>query len=545
MSKQRKRNFPLLKVILAFLVLSLVLVGCAGVTAPPSASSTAGEAAVEEAEPMEQEPMVILTTGELVSLDPMYTQSDAVLNQNLFQTLLFFNDQGELVPQVAESYEALDELTWEIKLKKGYTFWNGKPVDADAVVFTFERGQRLFEAGEGDVTFGFNSLDMASIEKIDDYTVHFTTNKPIPITPVHLAYIETSLLEPEYYTEHDPEYTGRNPMGSGPYQFVEYVPGERVVLEAYEDYLDGPAEIKNVIVRPVPELATRVNELKAGNADVISNVTPDLFPEIEATDGTGIVTTVGMRRVFVSIKQPRHIAQADAKVRQAMNYAVNKEAIIESLFGGYARASADIINPPRQNPDLWSYPYDPEKAAELLDEAGWVLGDDGVRVKDGERLSLEFDSPNGRILFDKEMAQIIASDLEKVGVEIADFRVLEWSIVSDMRRNQGEGYRDLMFMASGADYECADDLLLVQADSGSNRASWNEPVFEEKYAMLEETYDPVERLKLCWELEQYAVEQAPQIFIYIQPNFWGVSDRINWNGRPDNRDWWYNASYNE
>ena len=545
MRDRGKGNFDLLKVMIASLVVALIIVGCAAPSTTGGTAAEATQAEGQEAGAVDQEPMVILTTGELVSMDPMYTQSDATINHNLFQTLMFFNDKEELVPMVAESLEPLDELTWEIKLKQGYTFWNGTPVDADAVVFTFERGQRLFEAGEGDVTFGFNQLNMASIEKIDDYTVHFTTNTPDPGTPIHLAAIETSLLEPAYYTEHDPEYTGRNPMGSGPYKFVEYVPGERVVFEAYEDYLDGPAQIKNVIVRPVPELATRVNELKAGNADVISNVTPDLFPEIEATEGIGVVTTPGMTRVFVSIKQPRHPATADVRVRQAMNYAVNKEAMIQSLLGDHAHASADILNPPRQNPDLRSYPYDPEKAAELLDEAGWVLGDDGVRVKDGVRLSLEMDSANGRQLFDKEMSQIIISDLEKVGIEIADYRALEWSIVSEMRRNQGEGYRDLMFMTSGADYNCHDDLLLVQATSGSNRASWNDPVFEEKYAIMAQNFDAEEQLKQCWELEQYAVDQAPQIFIYIQPSFWGVSDRIHWNGRPDNRDWWYGASYNQ
>jgi peptide/nickel transport system substrate-binding protein len=366
---------------------------------------------------------------------------------------------------------------------------------------------------------------------------------PDPITPVHLAYRETYILHPQYYADNGPDVTGLKPLGAGPYEFVEYVPGEYYKFKAYEGYRDGVADIKEVVVRVVPELATRINELKAGSADVISNLTPDLFPEIEGTPGLHVSNVPGMTRIMVQIKQGRHPALADPLVRQAMNYAVDRYGIINSLFGDYAEASCDIINPPRQNPDQWCYPYDPEKAAELLDEAGWVMGADGVREKDGVKLSLEMDSPNGSYPYDKEMAQIIVEQLEAVGIEISDFQVVDKAVLSEMRKNQGAGYRDLMFMGSGADYECADDLLLVQADSGSNRGSWKNDEFEAMFADLKTIYDPQERLQKCWEMEQLAIDDAAQIFLYIKPNSWGVSDRVNWNARPDQRDWWYGASW--
>jgi peptide/nickel transport system substrate-binding protein len=568
MSTLRNRKFYLLYIVGAVMIsLTMMLSSCApsaataaptevppteaapAQTSPTQAAATEATAPTEAPAPTtapvveDQSPVVILTSSEPVSFDPMYTQSDAVVIQNMFLTLMWFNDKEELEPQVAESLTNIDDVTWEVKLKQGYTFWDGTPVDADAVVFTLNRGQALFEAGEGDVTFGFNQLNMDHVEKVDDYTIRFYSNGPDPDTPVHLAAIETSILEPAWYTEHDAEYTGQHPMGSGPYEFVSYTPGEGVVFKAYENYRDGVPAVKNIIVKPVPDLSARINELKAGTADVMSGLTPDLFSEIESVPGLQVVNVNGMTRVFVTIKQGRNPALADPLVRQAMNYAVDREGIISSLFGDYAHASCDILDPPYQNPDLQCYPFDPEKAKQLLDQAGWVVGSDGVRAKDGVRLSLNFDTPNGIYMFDKDISQIIAGELQDVGIEIADFQALDWSVIAGMRKNQGEGYRDLMFMGSGADYECADDLLLVEANSGSNRGSWNDPTFEQGFADLKSVFDPQQRLQKCWELEQYAVDQGAEVFLYIQPIFWGVSARLNWNGRPDNRDWWANITY--
>jgi len=558
MSTLRNRKFYLLYVIGAMMITATMLISscapqaAATTEAPPAEVPTQAEAAPTQAEaaptqeeaapttaPVQEErpPLVLLATGDVVSFDPMYTQSSSEAERSSNLALLWFDDQGELKPQLAESVTPIDDYTWEIKLKQGYTFWDGRPVDAEAVKFTYDRGQRLLEAGEGDVTFGFTALGMESMEIIDDYTLHFKTLTPDPITPVHLAYRETYILHPEYYAENGPEVTGLKPLGAGPYEFVEYVPGEYYKYKAYEGYRDGVADIKEVVVRPVPELSTRINELKAGSADVISNLTPDLFPEVEGAPGAHVVTVEGMTRVMVQIKQGRHPALADVKVRQAMNYAVDRYGIMESLFGDYGKASCDILNPPRQNPDQWCYPYDPAKAAALLDEAGWLMGSDGVREKDGVKLSLEMDTSTGSYPYDKEMAQIIAEQLQAVGIGISDFQVRDRAVLSEMRKNQGAGYRDLMFMGSGADYECADDLLLVQADSGSNRGSWSNAEFETMFADLKTIYDPQARLQKCWEMEQLAIDDAAQIFLYIKPNFWGVSDRVNWNARPDQRNW--------
>jgi peptide/nickel transport system substrate-binding protein len=325
-----------------------------------------------------------------------------------------------------------------------------------------------------------------------------------------------------------------HPVGAGGYKFVSYTPGEGIVLKAFENYRSGKPPVDDVIVKAVPEVATRIAELKAGSADLMSGVPADLKPSLEAA-GVKVIVAQSYRRLFVAIKQGRHPALADVKVRQAMNYAVNCEEIAEALMGGMAKCSIDLVNAPYQDKTLKPYPFDPEKARALLDEAGWKVGADGVREKDGVRLSLNFDTTNGSYLADKDVAQVMADYWKDVGIEIADLNVIDASVSSKMRAKQGAGYRDLMNSSSGPDYTCQGDLLLVQAQSGSNRMSWNDPKFEEMFKAFNEEFDQSKWTKMCNDAQAYVAEQAPVIWMFVEPALYGVSQRLDYEARPDGR----------
>ena len=198
-------------------------------------------------------------------------------------------------------------------------------------------------------------------------------------------------------------------------------PAKGIVLKAFDKYRLGKPPVEDVIVKAVPEVAARISELKAGTADLMVGVPADLKPDLENA-GVNVVVAPSYRRIFVAIKQGRHPALADVRVRQAMNYAVNCEEIATALLGGMANCSIDLVNTPYHDPNLKPYAYDPDKAKHLLDEAGWVAGADGVSVKGGERLSLNFDTTNGSYLMDKEIAQVLADDWKKVGIEIKDLQ---------------------------------------------------------------------------------------------------------------------------
>ncbi len=480
-------------------------------------------------------PVVVLLNAEPVSLDPMFTQADANAILSIHETLFRLDNDGKVVPAVAESIRKLDPLNWEIKIRTGLTFHNGEPINADAVVFTFDRAKKLFAAGKGDLTFALGALKYDHVEKIDDATVKLVMTEPDPIITSHMVNPELSILPPRYYAENPPEKVAFAPVGAGGYKFVSYKAGQGLVLKAFDKYRLGKPPVDDVVIKAVPEVATRISELKAGSADLMVGVPADLKASLDKTPGVKVIVAPSYRRLFVAIKQGRHPALADVRVRQAMNHAVDCEEIAGALLGGMATCRIDLINTPYNNPKLKPFAYDPAKAAKLLDEAGWTLGKDGVRVKDGKRLSLDFDTTNGSYLMDKEIAQVMADSWRQVGIEIKDLRVIDSAINAQMRARQGAGYRDLMNSSSGPDYTCQGDLLLVQKNSGSNRMSWVDDKFEAMFKAFNQEFDEAKWQDMCWAAEAYVAEQAPVIWMFTEPTLYGVSDRLSYKARPDGR----------
>ena len=505
--------------------------GPAAATSAPAAPTTAPAAT-------NQKPVVILQSADVVNLDPQGTQNlaDVIIKQHIFETLMRYNDKIELVPFLAESYKNIDDLTWEFKIRSGHKFTNGAPVNADAVVFILMRGNKLFDTKQAGVSYAFNLLDLKEAVKVDDLTVRLITNKPNPTLQYAVAEPQTAVFPSNYYKMDAMEDATMNkPIGSGPYKFVEFVPNDHVTLVLNPDY-PGPekATIQTLIFRPVPEPATRMAELKSGNADVIVDVPPDLADDLSKTPKVRLATVPGMRRIFISLRVDRNAALADKRVRQALNYAFDCDSVMKNILAGRGSCSAHIINAPNGSAKVTKYAYDPKKAAALLDEAGWKTGTDGIREKDGKKLLLNFDSPNGRYIYDKEISQVIGKNLKDVGVATT-LNVLEWTVLSKKTDNQGAGMTDMTFLGSGPGFSCRADLALIEAASGSNRTGYKGAEVEALFKQLIPEKDEAKRLQLCQKIEELAVDDAPLIFIWLQTDFYGVSERLEWAPRPDTR----------
>jgi peptide/nickel transport system substrate-binding protein len=158
-----------------------------------------------------------------------------------------------------------------------------------------------------------------------------------------------------------------------------------------------------------------------------------------------------------------------------------------------------------------------------------------VRAKDGQRLSLNFDTTDGSYLMDKEIAQTLADYWKAVGIEIKDLKVIDGAVNAQMRAKQGAGYRDLMNSSSGPDYTCQGDLLLVEKDSGSNRMSWVDDKFESMFKTFNQEFDQSKWEKMCNDAQAYVAEQAPVIWLFTEPTFYGVSKRLQYEPRTDGR----------
>ena len=358
-------------------------------------------------------PVVVLQNAEPVSLDPMFTQSDANVILSIHEGLFRLDNDGKVVPAVAEFIANVDPLNRDVKIRRSLTFHNGEPINADAVVFTFDRAKKLFAAGKGDLTFALGAL---KYDRVEGRRLHRALRHEGARPHHHVASRQSGGVDPAAEVLHrQSSREGRvRARRSGGIQVRLVQGGEGLVLKAFDKYRLGKPPVDDVVVKAVPEVATRISELKAGSADLIMGVPADLKQSLEKTSGVKVVVAPSYRRLFIAIKQGRHPALADARVRQAMNYAINCEEIAASLIGGMANCRIDLVNAPYNNPGLKPFAYDPAKAKQLLDEAGWVVsGKDGVRAKNGVRLALEMDTTNGSYLMDKEIAQVAADSWKR------------------------------------------------------------------------------------------------------------------------------------
>lgn len=491
---------------------------------------------VSPAGPATAETAVILQGADIVTLEPYFSSSlpdqNAIIH--IFETMTRHTDDLRLLPWLAESWRLRDARTWEFKLVSGRRFQNGEPLNAEAMRYSLMRGKDLYEKRQGDVQFLYNLLDLDTVEIIDDLTIRVKTKTPNPIVPSLMAHTQTAAMPPRYTSQTSVADLQRRPIGSGPYRVVEYVPNERVVLEVWPEHPERP-RIRRLLFRPVPEPATQIAELAAGNADIIVNVPPDLTPQVERGGSARVESVAGLRRIIIGLRQDRHPALRDKRVRQAFNYAFDCATMMRNLLAGKGECTGTIANVPEQNPAVKPYAYDARRAAALLDEAGWRLNPrTNIREQGGRALELGMDCPRGRYIRDAEMCQVIAADLGKVGVKV-DLQVFDWSVFVTKSARRGAGFRDTYLIGSGTGFSCQGDLALVQKDSGSNRSLINMPRFEDLWEDISIAFDVRKRRDVCYRMQEVIHDEAPVIFIWFQTDIYGVSQRLVWKPRPDER----------
>jgi peptide/nickel transport system substrate-binding protein len=325
----------------------------------------------------------VLTVGlgidKIVTLDPgNYRDRDTeTVLRNIYDALLTRKPDGEIVEELAESWEALDPTTYIFKLRKGVVFHNGEALTADDVVFTFER--ILSETGiDGMASPRLGLLGpLSSVEKVDDYTVKFTLSEPFPVFTQALCHFQ--IVPKDYIESVGDAVFAQNPVGSGPFKYKEGRLDDQVVLERFDDYYGGapaippvgPAPLKTVIFRMMPDPSTRVSALMAGEVQLINKVPSDMAKPLENDSSVVVQSVPGTRAFgieFCNTKPPFD----DVRVRQALNYAVNWNAILESIYGGNAERLSTVFLPSGFGFDenLKPYEYNPEKAVELLQQAG-------------------------------------------------------------------------------------------------------------------------------------------------------------------------------
>ena len=358
------------------------------------------------------QPLIMAVAVEPETMDPhLYSSTVASMTfLHMLQGLVRLTVDLDVVPELATSWEvAEDRVTWTFHLRRGVKFHDGTPFNAQAVKFNFETVAFAYPPVRRTEMF---AAFIKSLEVVDEYTVRIITREPFGPMLQYLAHPASAIMSAAH--RKDPEANpDRHPVGTGPFRFVEWIAGDRLVFERNEEYWGELPEIERVIVKPVPEAAARVMMLETGEAHVIVAPEPHDVPLLEATPGVTVYAIPETRTSFALMNNERW-PFSDIRVRHALNHAVDVEAIVEHLFGGFGEPlTSPLPSTMWGHVSIGDFEYDPERARELLREAG---------VPEGFTVRLwSYHHPRYPVL-----TEAVADYLEAVGLDV-EVTIFEWA----------------------------------------------------------------------------------------------------------------------
>ena len=437
--------------------------------------------------------IVIGISSDPAMLDPQLhaDRQAAIVEWHIFDSLINKDRNNEPTAGLAVSWEAIDDTTWEFKLREGVEFHNGEPFNADAVKYSYDR----IREPERNAPLGFYFGPVTEVEVVDDFTVRIYTDEPLSVFPLNLS-TRGHIVPPGYIEDVGDEEFANNPVGTGPYRFVEWSKDDRLVLEANPDYWAGPPNVERVVFRTLPEASTRLNELRTGGIDVNLALLPDQVPLLDGEEELEVISSPILRFTYILMDWSEG-PLADIRVRQAINYAINTEEYISALYGGEAFRVPAFVNPLvfGFDPEVEGYPYDPDQARELLAEAGYP---DGFSIQlNGEE----------RLLLAADLAQAIAEDLRAVGIDVELNSLADRGVTTDMIRSGDHGPMFIYSWGYGNVFD-ADNLLYPNFSCGQ---IYPLACDEELDRLLDEerrTFDANARAEILSEIQQLLVDET-------------------------------------
>jgi peptide/nickel transport system substrate-binding protein len=466
----------------------------------------------------------IALDADVQTLDPAMHRSRAVeaVVRNICDGLVTRDAQMRYVPQLATSWE-VDGDRWVFALREGVKFHTGEPFSAEDVKFTLDR---IIGAIEGLPPSPRKDLlgPVVGVEVVDAQTVAITTDGPYPILEKKLVFQE--ICPKAYFEKVGPEEFARKPVGTGPFRLAEWRPGERVVLERFDDYYGGSpdiapvgrAKLDGVIFRPLEEAATRLASLEAKEVQVAVNVPADHAARVEAMADARLSVAQGTRTHFVGLNVSRR-PFSDRRVREAMRWAVDPQPIIEQFLLGRATALPGMLVPMAFGCDT-SLPaprQDAARARALLKQAGYAKG-----------LKVTLDCEGA----DKRIAEAIAGIMAPAGVQV-EVRVWKQdNLLNQLRKQQ----RDMFLTAWGNSSLDPSGILpvLFRSDGYSNFFGYDNPEVDRLLAEADRAMDPKVRAEKYTRVQRLLHEDAPCCFHFAKEELYGISQRVSdFEARPD------------
>lgn len=476
-----------------------------------------------------QTPPGVLIVGQIAepkSLDPaaVTAVNDFRILVNVYEGLTRYKSGTlEVEPGLATGWEISDDGTeYTFTLREGVSFHDGTPFNAQAVKFNFDRmldeNHPFHDTGPFPLSFFFSAVE--TTEVVDDMTVKFALNAPYAPFLSNLAYPTGLIVSPAAVEANGMDF-GRNPVGTGPFKFAEWRSNEAVVVERNDAYWGDAAGTEAVVFRPITDANTRVAEMLAGGIDLMVEVPPTSLGQFQG-DGFSVAEQAGPH-VWFLILNAKEGPFADVRVRQAANYAINKEAIVNDVLEGTATVAAGPTPPAfawAYNEALDPYPYDPGKARALLAEAG----------AEGAELTFYVTEGGSGMLDPVPMGTAIQADLQAVGLNVT-IETYEWNTFLGEVNPGLEGKADMAEMAWMTNDPDTLPYLALRTEAwpdkgGFNSGYYSNPQVDELLEAARTATDQAERARLYREMQTIVQEDAPWVFVANWKQNAVTSDRV-------------------
>ncbi|MBO6947600.1 MAG: ABC transporter substrate-binding protein [Rhodospirillales bacterium] len=492
-----------------------------------------------------------LTIGygsEPSSIDPHYhnlTPNNSMA-AHIFSRLIEQDEKQRLTPGLATEWKAVDDLTWEFKLRKGVKFHDGSDFNADDVMATVKRAPNVPNSPSSFALY----LKGKTFEKVDDFTIRVKTEAPYPLMPVDISTIHI-ISDKAVDASTEDFNSGKATAGTGPYKFVEWVPGDRIVLERYEGYHGDKPEWDKVTYKPIKSGPSRVAALLAGDVDFIDNVPTIDISRLEKDANLSLSQGISNRVIYLHMDQFREDTPditakdgskiknplLDPNVRKALSKAISRDLIVERVMEGVAIPAGQLL--PEGffgvSPNLKPEKYDPEGAKKMLADAGYP---DGFKMK--------VHGPNDRYINDAKILEAVAQMFSRIGIETSVETMTKSVFFKRASRGGPGNVPEFSFVLVGwgsgtgeASSPLKSLLATYNKDKGmgsSNRGRHSNPEFDKILDEALSTVDDDKRAALLAKATDIGIGEDQGIIpLHYQVNTWAAKKGLKYNARTDER----------
>ncbi|MBB1274157.1 MULTISPECIES: ABC transporter substrate-binding protein [Psychromonas] len=472
--------------------------------------------------------ITIAYDSDPVTLDPHEQLSGGVLQMShmLFDPLVRFTKEFDFEPRLAEKWERVDDNTFRFTLRKGVKFHSGNTMTADDVVWTFNRLKT-----SQDFKNVFSPYE--KLVKIDDYTVELVSFEPYPLVLQTATYLfpmdskfysgEMDGVDKSIIIKHGGSFASTHVSGTGPFTIESREQGVKVVFDRFDNYWDtnSPGNVDKLTLVPIKENATRVAALLSGDVDLIHPVAPNDQKRVIDTKNIELTTVAGTRIITLQMNQSSNEALKDVRVRQAIVYAINNEAIVKKIMKGFATTAGQQGPAGYAGYDASLTPrYDLKKAKQLMKEAGYEKG-----------FKLSMIAPNNRYVNDAQIAQAASSMLAKIGITV-DLKTMP---KAQYWPEFDKCAADMLMIGWHSDTEDSanfSEFLTMTRDTETGRGAYNcghysNPKVDNLVNTANAETDPAKRAAMLQEVEQILYNDAAFVPLHWQNLAWGAKSTLN------------------